>query len=98
MHGLPEVDGGRKIDWSLTTNDYVAYRSGPPPSFYARLRALGVGLEGQRVLDLGTGTGTLARQLANQGCRVAGIDIAAGQVDAARRLALEAGLEVDLLR
>lgn len=94
MHGIRPIDGGRAADWGRTSSDYAAHRPGPPASFYSRLKALGIGLPGQRVLDLGTGTGLLARQFARQGCRVAGIDIAAGQVDAARRLAAEEGLDV----
>lgn len=95
MHGVPPVDSGRTIDWGHTSEDYAVFRQGPPPSFYDRLRALGVGLPGQRVLDLGTGTGVVARQLAIQACTVTGVDIAAGQIDAARRLAADARLEID---
>jgi SAM-dependent methyltransferase len=94
----PEPPGknlGHPFDWDLTTADYALHRSGPPASLYEHLRALGIGLEGQSVLDLGTGTGVIARRLAGQGCRVTAIDIARGQIEAARRLALEAGLDVD---
>ena len=44
---------------------------------------------------MGTGVGFLASRFAEAGCRVAGIDIAAGQVDEARRLAEERGLSID---
>lgn len=94
MHGIRPIDGGSAADWGRTSSDYAAHRPGPPDSFYARLKALGIGLPGQRILDLGTGTGLLARQFARQGCPVAGIDIAEEQVDAARRLAAEEGLNV----
>jgi len=89
------IDPGRAIDWSRTSADYARHRQGPPDSFFARLQALGVGLPGQRILDLGTGTGLIARRLARQGSKVAGIDIAAGQLAEARRLAEVEGLSID---
>jgi SAM-dependent methyltransferase len=89
------IDPGRTIDWSNASRDYAEYRPGPPDSFYGLLRALGVGLPGQRILDLGTGTGALARRFANQGAVVTGIDIAEGQIDQARALSSRDGLNVD---
>jgi hypothetical protein len=65
-----------RIDWGKTAEDYAKYRPGPPPSFYQRLLALGIGLPEQQVLDLATGTGVIARQFAEQGCRVMASDIA----------------------
>jgi len=56
---------------------------------------MGVGTPDQRILDLGTGTGHLARSFAKQGCRVAGIDIAVGQIEAAKKLARDQGVDVD---
>ena len=89
------IDGGRDIDWGRTSADYARYRPGPPPSFFIRLAAFGVGLPGQRILDLGTGTGALAREFAGRGATVAGIDIAEGQLAMARKLAAEAGFVID---
>jgi SAM-dependent methyltransferase len=94
MHDLPSHDGNRPIDWGRTSDDYSVFRSGPPPSFYARLAALGIGLEGQAMLDLGTGTGVLARQFARQGAVVFGIDRSEAQIAQAARLAQEEGLSV----
>jgi len=51
------------------------------------LAALGIGKPGQRILDLGTGTGELARAFAKRGARVVGVDIAANQIAAAQMLA-----------
>jgi SAM-dependent methyltransferase len=93
MHGLPNHDPGRQIDWGKTSADYATYRPGYPASFFRRLAALEIGVPGQRILDLGTGTGVLARVFAAQGCRVTGTDIAENQLAEARRLAAEQGVE-----
>jgi ubiquinone/menaquinone biosynthesis C-methylase UbiE len=93
MHGLPAHDGPNEIDWGKTSSDYSTHRPGPPPSFYHRLAALGVGLPQQTILDLGTGTGVLARQFARQGAIVSGIDISDEQIAAARKLAAEENLD-----
>ncbi len=95
MHGLQSHDGNRRIDWGQTSEDYAVYRPGPPPSFFVRLAAFGVGLAGQTMLDLGTGTGVLARQFAHQGATVSGIDISAEQIESANRLADAENLNVD---
>ena len=58
------------------------------------LTALGIGRPGQKILDLGTGTGVLARAFAKRGAVVTGVDIAANQIAAARALAAQQGLDV----
>ena len=95
MHGLLNHDQGRQIDWGETSADYATYRPGYPASFFRRLAALDIGLPGQRILDLGTGTGVLARVFAAQGCRVTGVDVAGNQIAEARRLAAEQGVDVE---
>ncbi|MCX6972162.1 MAG: class I SAM-dependent methyltransferase [Verrucomicrobia bacterium] len=97
MHGLPNHDKGRQIDWGKTSADYAVYRPGYPASFFQRLARLAVGLPGQRILDLGTGTGVLARVFAAQGCRVMGTDIAENQIAEARRLAAEQGVTAEFM-
>jgi SAM-dependent methyltransferase len=97
LPSLQAIDGGRPFDWGRTSGDYAAHRPGPPQSFFDRLHALGVGLPRQRVLDLATGTGLLARQFARQGAAVTGIDISPEQIDAAARLARAEGLATDLV-
>lgn len=92
-----KIDRGREFDWGRTSSDYSRHRPGYPQSFYERVTALGVGKPGQRVLDLGTGTGNLARALARRGCAVTGIDISERQVSEARRLSAEEGLKVQFL-
>ena len=84
-----------KVDFGKTSADYARHRAGFPPSLFPRLQALGVGEAGQRALDLGTGTGTLARALASRGCRVIGLDRSPKLLGEARRLDGEMGVRVD---
>lgn len=95
MHDIPPIDPGRTIDWSKTSEDYAKFRPGPPSSFYERLIALNVGLKGQRILDLGTGTGVLAREFARNGAIVSATDISSEQISMANQLAHNQNLNVD---
>ena len=52
-----------RIDFGRTTDDYAAHRVEFAPELFDRLQRLGAGLAGQRVLDLGAGTGLMARPL-----------------------------------
>ncbi len=45
---------------------------------------------GERILDLGCGDGALTKKLVELGCDVVGVDASAPQVEAARRLGLDA--------
>ena len=45
---------------------------------------------GERILDLGCGDGALTIKLAEMGCDVVGVDSSAPQIEAARRLGLDA--------
>jgi SAM-dependent methyltransferase len=87
-----------KVNWDSTAGDYASFRAGFPAEFYDRLAGYGIvsGKEApKRALDLGTGTGTLARGLAERGWRVTGLDISADMVAAARHLDAAAGVGVD---
>ncbi|MGH9114698.1 MAG: class I SAM-dependent methyltransferase [Acidimicrobiales bacterium] len=87
----PEVG---PVDFAKTAQDYAVYRSGFPGQLYTRLRRMGVGLAGQRVVDLGTGTGALARGFAGEGCVVTGVDPAPELLEEARRLDSDSGVRV----
>ncbi|HEY4309424.1 MAG TPA: methyltransferase domain-containing protein [Pirellulales bacterium] len=87
----------RRVDFGRTSTDYARYRAGFPSEFFDRLQRFGTGLAGQRVLDLGTGTGTIARGLAARGCQTIGLDPAARQLQEAQRLADEADLQASFL-
>lgn len=82
------------VDFGRTADDYARYRTVFPPELFSRLAALRVGLAGQRIVDLGTGTGTLARGLAAAGCAVTGVDVAPEMMEQARRQDADAGVAV----
>lgn len=83
-----------QIDFGKTAQDYGKYRAGFPETFFERLSTFGIGVMGQRVLDLGTGTGTLARGLARRDCRVIGLDPSASLLDQAEQLDHQSGVIV----
>jgi SAM-dependent methyltransferase len=82
-------------DFGRTAADYARYRAGFPSELLNRLAARGVVRPDLRVVDLGTGTGSLARLFVQRGCRVTGVDIAAPLLEQARRLDHAAGVEID---
>lgn len=64
-----------------------------PPEVVAYLKVSTPG----RALDLGCGTGTNAMALAERGWQVTGVDFAPKAIGAARRRAVRAGLQIELL-
>jgi SAM-dependent methyltransferase len=86
---------GVNVDFGRTAYDYGRHRAGFPDSMFDRLRGYGVGIRGQRVVDVGTGTGTVARGFARRRCAVIGIDPSEELIGEARRLDAEAGVDVD---
>ena len=73
--------------WDAASWDYLEHRPGYPKAFFTLLQDLGIGLAGQDILDLGTGTGALAVPFARQGARVTATDLSEGQIKAARESA-----------
>ena len=80
------------VNFGRTAADYGRYRAGFPDRLFARLEAAGVIEPGLRVLDLGTGTGSLGRGFARRGCAVVGLDLSPDLIAAARELDAAAGL------
>ncbi|MET0896245.1 MAG: class I SAM-dependent methyltransferase [Acidimicrobiia bacterium] len=83
------------VDFGKTATDYGHHRQGFPSSMFDRLEPFGIGLAGQRVVDVGTGTGTVAREFALRGCHVIGIDPSTALLEQAHRLDAEFHAEVD---
>ncbi len=76
---------GVPVDFGRTASDYARYRTSFPAELFTRLSGAQVGVAGQRIVDLGTGTGVLARGFAAAGCTVTGVDISPELLDEGRR-------------
>jgi SAM-dependent methyltransferase len=74
------------VDFGRTASDYSRHRAGFPDELFDRLKRVGICQPGKRVLDLGTGTGSLARGFAKRGCQVVALDPAPELLDEARRI------------
>jgi SAM-dependent methyltransferase len=83
------------VDFGRVAADYARHRAGFPEAFFDRLASLGIARPGARVLDVGTGTGSVARGLARRGCAVTGLDPSAALLEQARRLDAEAGVATE---
>jgi ubiquinone/menaquinone biosynthesis C-methylase UbiE len=87
-----------EVDFGRSARDYAQHRPGFPPAFFDHVSGLGIGVAGQRILDLGTGTGTLACGFAERGCDVVGLDPSPEMLAEAKRTATDAGLGVRWVR
>lgn len=90
----PIHDHGKAHEWGRVSDDYALYRDIYPESLYEAFGEMDIGLTGQRVLDLGTGTGVIPRGMIGRGAMWEGTDPDGGQINAARRLAEEQGLHI----
>lgn len=86
---------GESVDFGRTARDYRRFRAGFPPAFFDALAARGWITAGQRALDLGTGTGTVARGLAARGLRLTATDPKAALLEEAAALDRAEGVAVD---
>ena len=82
------------IDFGRTASDYSRYRAGFPDEFFQRLVAQGIIKPGIKLLDLGTGTGTIARGMALRGCEVTALDISDALMAESAELDKRAGVSV----
>ena len=92
-----EIDHGKAFDFGRTSEDYARYRDIYPASFYKKIVEKGLCIKGQRVLDLGTGTGVLPRFMYKYGADFTGADISENQIEQAQRLSDEAGMKIEYI-
>lgn len=80
------IDGGKAFDWGKTSADYAKYRDIYPQEFYEKIISRKLCINGQSVLDLGTGTGVLPRNMYRYGAKWIGTDISENQIEQAKIL------------
>lgn len=88
------IDGGKAFDWGRTSNDYAKYRDIYPEIFYKKIAERNLCIKGQKVLDLGTGTGVLPRNMYHFGAEWVGIDISENQILQAQKLSDESDMKI----
>lgn len=91
------IDSGKAFDWGRVSKEYAAYRDVYPEEFYKKITDRGLCTEGQRVLDLGTGTGVLPRNMYKYGAQWTGTDISPEQIEQAKILAAASNMNLDFM-
>ena len=92
-----DIDGGKAFDWGRTSSDYAKFRDIYPPLFFDKVAERGLCVKGQRVLDIGTGTGVVPRNMYHYGAEWTGADISENQIAQAKMLAQSSGMNIDFV-
>lgn len=88
------IDSGKAFDWGRTSEEYARYRDIYPEEFYKKIVDRRLCINGQKVLDLGTGTGVLPRNMYQYGAKWTGTDISPEQIEQARILSDAADMKI----
>ena len=92
---IKDIDKGKSFDWGRTSLDYAKYRDIYPQEFYDCILELRLCRHGGKILDVGTGTGVLPRNMYRFGAKWTGADISENQIEQAKCLAREVGMDID---
>ena len=90
-----KIDHGENFDFGRTSENYARFRDIYPPLFYEKIVSRSLCTASQRVLDVGTGTGVLPRNLYRFGADWTATDISENQIEEAKRLSREANMDID---
>ena len=91
------IDDGKAFDWGKTSKEYAKFRDIYPEEFYKKIVDRGLCLKRQKVLDLGTGTGVVPRNMYKYGAQWTGTDISPEQIEQAKLLAAEGNMKIDFI-
>lgn len=87
------IDGGKAFDWGKTSADYAKFRDIYPQEFYDKIVNRKLCIHNQNVLDVGTGTGVLPRNMYRYGAKWIGTDISENQIEQARMLSKDMNID-----
>lgn len=87
------IDNGKKFDWGKASADYARFRDIYPQAFYDKIISRKLCISGQSVLDAGTGTGVLPRNMSRYGAKWTGTDISPNQIKWAKALSKDMDIE-----
>lgn len=87
------IDNGKAFDWGKISEDYAKFRDIYPQIFYDKIVDRNLCIENQTVLDLGTGTGVIPRNMYKYGAKWIGTDISENQIEQAK--ILSKGMNID---
>lgn len=92
---LDYIDRGNVFDWGKTSNDYAKYRDIYPREFYESILNRGLCKDGQYILDIGTGTGVIPRNMYQYGAKWIGTDISENQIEQAKMMAEQLNMDIE---
>lgn len=92
---INNIDNGNSFDFGKTSANYAKYRDIYPQEFYDKILSLGLCKKGQTVLDIGTGTGVLPRNMYKYGAKWIGTDISENQIEQAKSLCKKANMDIN---
>lgn len=87
------IDNGNPFDFGKASADYAKFRDIYPPEFYKKIVDRKLCISGQAVLDIGTGTGVLPRNMHRYRAKWTAADISKDQIKQAK--ALSKGMDID---
>lgn len=87
------IDNGKSFDFGKTSLDYAKFRDIYPQEFYQKIVDRNLCVDGQSVLDIGTGTGVLPRNMYKYGAKWTATDISESQIEQAK--ILSKGIDID---
>lgn len=87
------IDNGNPFDWGRTSLDYAKFRDIYPQQFYQKILDCNLCIAGQSVLDIGTGTGVIPRNMYRYGAKWTAADISENQIEQAK--ILSEGMDID---
>lgn len=86
---LDSIDKGKEFDFGRTSGDYAKFRDIYPKSMYEKLKSFGIGKQGQKILDLGSGTAVLPINMARTDAEFTATDISENQIAYGKKLTEE---------